>query len=47
MEEKHNEEKEIKELYDGLTEENKDVLNMVAKGMKIAQENSNHIPHID
>ena len=33
------EEKEIKEIYDNLTEENKDILNMVAKGMQIAQEN--------
>lgn len=32
------EEKEIKEIYDNLTEENKDILNMVAKGMQIAQE---------
>lgn len=33
------EEKEkIEELFNSLTEENKDVLNMVAQGMKIAQE---------
>lgn len=33
------ENKEIKDIYEGLTEENKDILNMVAKGMQIAQEN--------
>lgn len=32
------ENKEIKDIYEGLTEENKDILNMVAKGMQIAQE---------
>ena len=31
--------KEMKEIYEELTEENKDILNMVAKGMQIAQEN--------
>lgn len=36
MEEKK---EEIKVLYDTLTEENKEVLNLVAKGMQIAQEN--------
>lgn len=36
MEEKK---KEIKEIFENLTEENKDILNMVAKGMQIAQEN--------
>jgi len=36
MEEK---EQEIKEVYDNLSEENKDVLNLLAKGMQIAQEN--------
>ncbi len=33
-----NEKEEIKEIYNELTEENKDILNMVAKGMQIAQE---------
>lgn len=32
------EEKDLKEIYDNLTEENKDIINMVAKGMQIAQE---------
>ena len=36
MEEKENQ--EIKEIFNNLTEENKDILNMVAKGMQIAQE---------
>lgn len=36
MEEK---EEQLKELYDNLTEENKEVLNLLAKGMQIAQEN--------
>lgn len=31
-------EKEVKEIYDNLTEENKNVLNLVAQGMQIAQE---------
>lgn len=35
MEEKN----EIQEIYENLTEENKDILNMVAKGMEIAQDN--------
>ena len=30
---------EMKEIFKKLTEENKDILNMVAKGMQIAQEN--------
>lgn len=30
---------EMKEIFNNLTEENKDILNMVAKGMQIAQEN--------
>lgn len=30
---------EIEEIFNNLTEENKDILNMVAKGMQIAQEN--------
>ena len=33
------EEKDIKEIYNNLTEENKDILNMVAKGMEISQQN--------
>lgn len=36
MEEKQNE--EMKEIFNNLSEENKDILNMVAKGMQIAQE---------
>lgn len=42
--------KEIKKLYDKLSEENKNVINMVAQGMMIAQnnkENEKHIPRID
>lgn len=35
---KMEENKEIKNIYDELTEENKEILNMVAKGMQIAQE---------
>lgn len=35
MEEKQ---EEMKEIFNNLTEENKDILNMVAKGMVIAQE---------
>ena len=31
---------EMKEIFNNLTDENKDILNMVAKGMQIAQENS-------
>ena len=30
---------EMEEIFNKLTEENKDILNMVAKGMEIAQEN--------
>lgn len=37
MEEK--EVKEVKDIYNNLTEENKEVLNLLAKGMQIAQEN--------
>ena len=33
-----NKENEIKEIYNNLNEGNKDILNMVAKGMEIAQE---------
>lgn len=33
------EEKDVKEIYNNLTEENKEVLNLLAKGMQIAQEN--------
>lgn len=29
---------EIKEVYDNLSEENKDIINMVAKGMVVAQQ---------
>ena len=36
MEEKEN---EVKDIFDNLSEENKDILTMVAKGMEIAQEN--------
>lgn len=32
------EKEEIKEIFENLTDENKDILNMVAKGMQIAQE---------
>lgn len=32
---------EIKEVYDKLTKENKDVLTMVAKGMEVAQNTKN------
>lgn len=41
---------EIKEIYENLTEDNKQVINMLANGMKIAQENAEmekHIPKID
>lgn len=37
MEEKKQE--EMKEIFNNLSEENKEILNMVAKGMQIAQEN--------
>lgn len=33
------EEKEVKEIFENLSEENKEVLNLLAKGMQIAQEN--------
>lgn len=33
-----NKEKEMEEIFNNLTEENKDILNLVAKGMEIAQE---------
>jgi len=33
------EENEVKNIYNNLTEENKEVLNLLAKGMQIAQEN--------
>lgn len=29
--------KEIEEIYNNLSEENKDIINLVAKGMQIAQ----------
>ena len=32
-------EEEIKAIFENLTDENKDIINMVAKGMQIAQEN--------
>lgn len=32
---------EIKEVYDKLTNENKQVIKMIANGMKIAQQNVN------
>lgn len=35
-----NEKKEIKEIFDNLTEGNQDVLKMIAQGMQIAQDNS-------
>lgn len=40
------EKEEIKEVYEQLNEDNKEILNMVAQGMVIAQ-NQNHIPRID
>lgn len=33
------EEKKIKDIYDKLSDNNKDIVNMVAKGMILAQEN--------
>lgn len=33
------EKEDVKEIYNNLTEENKEVLNLLAKGMQIAQEN--------
>ena len=32
-------EKEVKELFNKLTDENKQVVNLIAKGMIVAQEN--------
>ena len=32
-------EQEIKEIFNNLTDENKEVLNLLAKGMQIAQDN--------
>lgn len=32
-------EKEIKDIYNNLTEDNKTVLNLIAQGMKVAQDN--------
>ena len=37
------EEKDVKEIYNNLTEENKEVLNLLAKGMQIAQENGKEV----
>ena len=34
-----NEKTQIEEIYNNLTEENKDIINMVAKGMELAQNN--------
>lgn len=41
---------EIEEIFLKLTDENQKVINLVAKGMEIAQENAEaekHIPRID
>lgn len=48
MDEKQ-EKTQIENIFNELSEENKDILNMVAKGMQIAQMKNvdNHIPHID
>lgn len=32
-------EEEIKEIFNKLTDENKDIINMIAKGMELAQNN--------
>ena len=32
-------EEEIKEIFNKLTDQNKDIINMVAKGMELAQNN--------
>lgn len=40
---KENRENEIQEIYNNLTEGNKDILNMVAKGMEIAQESRKEV----
>lgn len=47
--EENQEKNQIEDIYNELTEENKDILNMVAKGMQIAQMQNvdNHISHID
>lgn len=47
--EENQEKNQIEDIYNELTEENKDILNMVAKGMQIAQMQNadSHIPHID
>lgn len=37
------EEKELKDLYDKLSKENKEVVNIVARGMMIAQENTRKV----
>lgn len=34
-----NMQEKMEQIYNNLSEENKDILNMVAKGMQIAQEN--------
>lgn len=36
---KEKEKEEVKELYNKLTDENKQVVNLIAKGMIVAQEN--------
>lgn len=44
------ENEKIEEIFNQLTEDNKQVINMVAKGMQIAQENAEmqkHTPKID
>ena len=43
------EKEEIKDIYDKLSDDNKEILNMVAQGMAIAQsQNDNeHVPHVD
>lgn len=40
-------EKEIKQVYDNLSEENKEVINLVARGMQIAQDNRKEIKSND
>lgn len=45
-----NKKEEIEEIFLKLTDENQKVINLVAKGMEIAQENAEsekHIPRID
>ena len=34
---------EVKEIYDKLSEENKDVINLLAKGMVVAQDNTKKV----